>query len=106
MINLMILAPSSYGDWEKFQSVVDSIQELYDIHYLVYCKYHKFIQLYSKIDCMLCGVNSLKEIDKYDIALVFTNAKEKMTDSLQTLKNFGKKTIVYDSVQDEIEVIQ
>lgn len=106
MINLMILAPSTYTDWEKFQSVVDSVRELYDIHYLVYSKYHKFIQLYAKIDCMFYGVNSLKEVDKYDVALVFTSAKDKMLDTLAVLKQYSKPTVVYDSFQDEVEVLQ
>jgi hypothetical protein len=106
MINLMIFVPASYSDWEKFQSVVDSVQEVYDIHYLVYSKYHKFIQLYCKIDCMFYGVNSIREVDKYDVALVFTNAKEKMIETINSLKEYCKPVIVYDSYQDDLEVLQ
>lgn len=106
MLSLAIFVPSSYGDWEKFQSVVDSVQELYEVDYLVYTTPHKLISLYAKIDCMLCGVNSIREIDKYDLALVFTSLKEKMQDTISFLCSSNKKTIVYDSFQDEIEVIQ
>jgi hypothetical protein len=106
MISLAIFAPSTYTDWDKFQSVVDSVRELHDIDYIVYTQPHKLIQLYCKIDCMQYGVNSLREVDKYDMALVFTSAKAKMLDTLTSLRQYSKPTVVYDSFQDEIEVIQ
>ena len=106
MITLLVAVPSSYGDWDKFQSVLDSVQELYDIQWLVYSKPHKLISLYCKIDLVQCGIHSLEEHDKYDMALVFSNAKEKMINTINELQSYNKTIIVYDSAQDEIEVIQ
>lgn len=105
MVELAVVAPKSYVDWETFQSILDSMQEIYDLKWVVAPRPHPLITLYCKVDIIACYVNSLREVDKYDIGLVFSSNKESMSIDCETFCYWNKPYYIYHTDIDEFSFI-
>lgn len=101
-MNLAVVVAPDFNDWEKFQSIIDAAQQLFDIKYLVTHKPHKLLSLYCKTDCIVdCYINSLTETDKYSEAIVFRTAKYSLAEDCETLCYRHIPYWIYHGAEDE-----
>jgi len=103
-MNIAVSVAKDYKDWETFQSIMDSFLELHDMKFLVTANPHPLISLYCKIDIVPCYVNSLREREKYDMGLVFSTAKNLMSDECEVMGH--KPYYIYHTDKDEFSYIQ
>jgi hypothetical protein len=104
-MKLVVVAPPKYDDWEKFQSVVDSIRELYELKWIVAPRPHPLITLYCKTDIIACYINSLREVDKYDAGLIFSSASNTMELDCEAICYAYKPYYIYHTDIDEFSFI-
>jgi hypothetical protein len=104
-MQLAVIVDPEYKDWETFQSVMDAAVDLYNPKWIVAPKPHTLITLYCKIDLVACYINSLREFDKYDMALVFST-RSSMHEECELLCFNHKPYFIYKTDIDEFFYIE
>lgn len=104
-MNVAVVAADDFKDWEKFQSIVDAFIELYPTNFIVTAKPHKLLSLYCKIDIVDCYINSFREVDKYNIGLVFATNKTNMSKECEQMCYANKPYYIYNADIDEFRYV-
>lgn len=104
-MNIAVSVSKDYKDWEQFQSVLDSLREIYEMKFLIAPRPNSLITLYGKIDIVPCYVNSLEEHDKYSIAFLFSTRKDTLISDQNILNKHKKPYFIYSSSEDEFSWI-
>ena len=104
-MQVAVVVDPAYKDWETFQSVMDGMVELYNPQWVVAPKPHPLISLYCKIDIIACYINSLLELDKYDMGLVFS-LKNSMGKECETMCFNHKPYFIYKADIDEFFYVE
>lgn len=104
-MNIAVAVAQDYKDWDTFQSVMDSMVELYPPNYIVAARPHSMISLYCKVDIVDCYINSFADRDKYDVGLVFATVKDNMDRVCETICYSKKPYFIYNTDTDEFSYV-
>ena len=104
-MNIAVAVASDFKNWDIFQSVMDSMVELYPPKYIVAARSHSLISLYCKIDIVDCYIHSFQDREKYDVGLVFATSKDRMSSVCETFCYSHRPYFIYSADIDEFSYV-